>query len=124
VVLLKGGIEMAKANQLYLDFDTPAQLPPKSPGAGRQTSRDAYEGTNIVRDADRIANYLKLLGARGATRDEIAVGLGIALATVCGRARDLLDAERIYESTLKRPTRTGSLAVVLIYQPQPPATGK
>lgn len=107
------------ANQLYLDFDKPAceELPPKMPGAGRETSLAAYEGTNVLRDADRIANYLKMLGAVGATRDEISVGLGIALATVCGRARDLLDANRIYESTLKRPTRTGSLAVVLIHQP-------
>ena len=112
--------------QLVINFDAPPatceQKPRSQSGAGRETSLQAYADTDKIGGAARIATYLRMLGAHGATRDEISVGLGMGLATVCGRCNDLLNIKPtpvIYESNLKRLTRTGSPAVVLVFGTPP-----
>lgn len=110
-----------------MDFDAPATppqppsqpLPSPDPGAGRETSLEAYRTTQRGRDRQRIADYLRMLGARGATRDELSHDLGMVIGTVCGRCKELLDEELIYESCERRQTRTGKTAVVLVWGPPP-----
>lgn len=102
-------------SQLQFDFDAPATKKPREQtNASSETRREAYESTNIVRDAQRIALFLASRREHGATRYEIHVQLGIKYSTVCGRVHDLLEAKRIYSSDQRRQTDTGSNAVVLI----------
>lgn len=112
-------------NQLTLDFDATRKTEPMgaSPGfpaedrdACRQTSRDAYLTTDRKNDRSRIAAFICGRGAIGATRDEISVELSIGLPTVCGRVRELFESQLIYASDRRRPTRTGSMAVVMVWR--------
>lgn len=102
-------------NQLTLDFDA-TQKPAEDRDACRQTSLDAYATTDRKNDRSRIAAFIRGRGAIGATRDEISVELSIGLPTVCGRVRELFESELIYASDRRRPTRTGSMAVVMVWK--------
>ena len=95
------------------------QMPPSDPGAGRETSIEAWRSTDRSRDRQRIVDHLRQLGAHGATREEISIDTGIALPTVCGRCNDLINlpGSAVYESSRRRPTRAGRMAVVLVYDP-------
>ena len=124
--------EAETMNQLTLDFDATRKTEPMgaSPGfplvssdkpaeqrdACQQTSRDAYLTTDRKNDRSRIAAFVRGRGAIGATRDEISVELSIGLPTVCGRVRELFESELVYASGRRRPTRTGSMAVVMVWR--------
>src|SRR5579872_2779825 len=84
---------------------------------GSETSRAAAAAQSpekLAGDKQRIYSYVALCGNRGATRDEIAVGIDIPLATVCGRVADLVKAGYLVESSATRRTRTGAEAAVLV----------
>lgn len=95
---------------------TPAPPPPSSlPHNGTRTSiaaaRDAASKAPGVQQ--RIAAALARQAFAGATRDELAVLLAVPLATICARVAGMLAAGLIRETSLRRPTRTGSQAAVL-----------
>lgn len=79
---------------------------------------------------ERVVDFVWQQGSRGATRDEIAVGTGLPLATVCGRVNEelqYLDSRgrsrepRIRQTDDTRNTRAKTAAYVLVaaVAPQP-----
>jgi hypothetical protein len=107
----------------FTDLTEPSVQPAKLRGHSVVNRNATHDEAKVRAPSDR-ERILRLLQSEthfisGLTRDEIAVALGMQLATVCGRCRELLvdcdDGEQpaIYETVLRRPTRTGSSAVVL-----------
>ena len=64
----------------------------------------------------RVLEFVKTRGIEGATRHEIAEGLGIPLQSVCGRVAELLDKRwpELLETDAKRETQFKQPAVVLV----------
>lgn len=85
-----------------------------APHNGSQTSRAAAAEIQQFSNNLRERVY-RFIAAResGATIDEIARGLGILTATVCGRTSELKKQGRIVDSGRTRKTRSGRDAVVL-----------
>lgn len=83
--------------------------------AGKRNRNDVYVETlpRHASDRERVLAYLRTIGWRGATRDEVAHVLGMQLSTVCGRMRELIDQEQVIETDERRATRTGASAVVV-----------
>jgi hypothetical protein len=101
----------------------PVRQPSEAAGHSVANRNEIHRASQVRAPSDR-ERILRLLQSEqhfvtGLTRDEIAVALGMQLATVCGRCRELLvdcdegEQAAIYETVLRRPTRTGSSAVVL-----------
>jgi hypothetical protein len=83
---------------------------------GNAESVAAYEATkaNIGRDRERIVTHIRAQGSYGATRDEIAQETGIPYPTVCGRCAELQRDGIVRKSGVRRETRTGAKAMVLV----------
>lgn len=64
----------------------------------------------------RVLDYIKSRGLDGATRHEVAIGIGIPLQSVCGRVAELLDKRwpELIETAEKRETQFKQPAVVLV----------
>lgn len=73
----------------------------------RQASESMEDAAPTVRE--RVFAYIKKAPR---TNEEIELGLGIRIPTVCGRVRELALAGRIKDSGAKRQNRSGRLAVV------------
>lgn len=66
----------------------------------------------------KVFKYIKARGSAGATRDEIAVGTKIILQSVCSRVRVLEAYGWIRDSGLRRKSRTGRQARVMVANPK------
>jgi DNA-binding transcriptional ArsR family regulator len=62
---------------------------------------------------ERIMAYLRDCGLAGATREELAEGLGMRLASVCGRIAELRAQGLIYDRHCDRPGSSGVKVEVL-----------
>lgn len=62
----------------------------------------------------KVLAFIAARGATGATNDEIAAGLRMLTATVCGRANELWAAKQIRDSGQMRLTRSGRNAKVWV----------
>lgn len=78
------------------------------------TSRDAAERVAPSAKAwrEKIMQRLAALGAEGATADELVVFYGVQHNTIAPRLTELKSAGRIVHGGRRRPTRSGSLAIV------------
>ncbi len=72
---------------------------------------------------ERVLRYVAACGARGATVDEIEVALDMLHQTASARARELVLLDAVYVSTLRRKTRSGRYARVLLVGADPNAVG-
>lgn len=83
--------------------------------AGRRHRREVHADSKsgFPSQESRVCDYVSSM-PQGATRDEIAEALSLPVASVCGRVASLLKQGRIAETSLRRPTRNGKTAVVLI----------
>ena len=61
-----------------------------------------------------VANYVLQCGELGATRDEVAAGVGLPIQSVCSVVLALLRDDRLIETKHRRQTRSGGMAVVLV----------
>ncbi len=62
----------------------------------------------------RVVEYVRARGAFGATSDEIESGLGLPHQTVSARITEAKAAGDLVPSGLRRPTRSGRNAAVLV----------
>lgn len=62
----------------------------------------------------QILEYVMGRGKRGATIEEIQIGTGIKLQTVCARRKELDDKGFVVDSGLRRPTTSGRTATVWV----------
>jgi hypothetical protein len=106
-----------RARQAVLPgFDLPTWQGGSSPPAGRsRTSIAAAEAIAEMAPTLRGQVYQAIArrGELGATREELATELGMRLATVCGRCRELTTMGLIYDSGTTRATSSGRAAVVM-----------
>lgn len=96
-------------------YDPTVSAGKKSKDAGKR-NRDEVFIESIPKhaaDHERIVAYAKVMGWRGATRDEISHVLSMPLATVCGRVRELVKNGVLVETDERRKTKTGSPAPVV-----------
>lgn len=110
----------------------PAPLPVDEPRAtlphnGTATSKRAAELAEPAADTDcgRILTFLRKRGAKGATREEIAVGLGMLIQTVTPRVHTLINAQRwglAYETGETREGGTGRASKIVYAKPMPTPT--
>jgi hypothetical protein len=61
-----------------------------------------------------VLDFIRSRGARGATDDEIEVVLGMRHQTASARRRGLVLKLYVSDSGAKRPTRSGSSAIVWV----------
>lgn len=99
--------------QDYYDPSVTAGRREKSKGMDNRD--EVYRDTTPrhLPDRERVLIYIRTMGQRGATRDEISHVLNMPLATVCGRVRELVKEQRVVETDERRQTQRGSAAVVL-----------
>lgn len=83
---------------------------------GNAESIEAFESTKETSSRKRleVLKFVEARGDAGATVDEIAAGLPMPLQTVSGRASELKAIGRLIDSGLRRKTRNGRNAAVLI----------
>lgn len=82
-----------------------------------QASSTSKAGAESIADyaptlRERVYDFVR--ERRGATRDEITVGTGISLQTVCARVDDLLKLGRLTDTQDTRKTSSGRKARVLV----------
>jgi hypothetical protein len=92
-----------------------AQAEPSIPFVhGSETSREA--AVSMVRPATRlrleVLKFIENEGERGATADEVQLGLGLTHQTGSARVSELAHGGQIVDSGLRRATRSGRSAVV------------
>jgi hypothetical protein len=102
-------------NQGELFPDPRPALPPTGwADTSRAAAHAIREHAQTIRE--RVCDFVAARGARGATIEEIALGLGLRQATVCGRvaelARPAVGPARIADSGARRPTTSGAPAKV------------
>jgi hypothetical protein len=104
-------------------FDWAASQPIPSPAAGFANRNRIYRETKPTHSGKRreVLNFVVKQGSKGATRDEIAAALLLPISTVCGRVNELLncDPPAVVETTARRMTRAGKMAVVLVSDLEP-----
>lgn len=90
---------------------------------GSDTSHEAAESI-----ADRaasmraqVADEIRRSGIYGATCDEIEIALGMKHQTASARIKDLKDRGAVRDSGVRRPTRSGCLAVVYVTPREQPS---
>lgn len=83
---------------------------------GEQTRNESYQSEQPVLTGKRLVvlSFVKARGSFGATREEIADGTGLRLSCVCGRVRELLDAESLVENGQRRIGMSGKSHAVII----------
>ena len=62
-----------------------------------------------------VCSFVKDRGGDGATRDEIASGLGLKIQSICPRVAELIGRQLLRESANTRKTSAGRVARVLVY---------
>lgn len=83
---------------------------------GNEQSRKAHENI-LPHKAEarlRVYEHIQSCGVRGATNWEIAQAFGVEQSSVSPRVTELLVAGLVIDSKLRRPTRSGSEARVVI----------
>ena len=100
-------------NQRNLFDDEPPNKPKHN---GTVTSHLASESVKcaVERQQERILEFIRARGQRGATREEIELSLRMAGNSVRPRCSELLKRGTINLSADKRPTHAGRDAQVLI----------
>jgi uracil-DNA glycosylase family 4 len=91
--------------------------PPRVPYAkGSATSKAAAQAIapHVENLAERVFRYVEQQGPLGATRDEVEVALDMIHQTASARVYDLVKAGRLVETERTRPTRSGTMAGVLV----------
>lgn len=85
----------------------------ESRSRSRSAKRDGLKRADTTLHV-AVLSYVAACGSNGATRNEIAEGLGIALSSVCGRVNELLNVERpkLYVSSVRRDGRSVLVARV------------
>lgn len=86
-------------------------------GQHAKTTKAMAHSSARPRQADRrkrIAAYVRSCGARGAHREEIATAMAMPLQSVCSPVLELLREGVLIETPQRRPTKTGSMAAVII----------
>ena len=80
-----------------------------------RTSIAAAEAIREIAPTKRgdVYAWVAKQGKTGATREEIAEGLGMRLSSVCGRCRELVEMGLLYDTGTTRPGSSGREAVVL-----------
>ena len=93
--------------QLNLDFDAPV-IP-----HGVMNRNDVYFATRPKHgsQAAKVLGWLREFGP--ATREEISIGMGLPVSSICGRINKLIETCDVVETELRRPTRNGKTAVVV-----------
>ena len=76
------------------------------------TSEEAAARIEPNRLARQVLGYVRMTRWRGATCDDVEVGLGMRHQTASARCRELELARRIVKTQDKRPTRSGRPARV------------
>jgi len=103
----------AMANQVT-QRRSPVRRPVDHGRENKRQTRDATEPRHRG-DRARVINLLAAIGARGATRHELAAQLQLPLTTVCGRVNELKKMGEVTESGERRPTEHGKTATVVVY---------
>ena len=90
-------------------------IPPYHKG-GTTTEREAALSVIVHAKTlrDRVYQWLVEQGARGGTRDELDVVIGITPNVTQPRLRELEQMELIRKTNERRPTRSGRSAVVYV----------
>ena len=103
---------------LFLD-DDPDKPPPKTPHNGTPTSRitATLAKTFAATQQETVFEFIEQAGDRGATDQEIEIGLGIAGNSVRPRRRKLVELGRVKQSGNLRLTSSNSPAVVWVVTP-------
>ena len=96
---------MAKKT-IDIDLDPPHNRTPTSRAAAESAKQTAPHQRAVVLD------YIRKRG--GATREEVALGLGLPVASVCPRVWELLKTGYLKETRLRRKTVSGKSAVVVV----------
>ncbi len=65
----------------------------------------------------RVVEYVRSRGEHGATVDEIELGLGLSHQTASARATEAKAGGELVTSGVRRPTRSGRSAAVLVVAP-------
>ena len=88
----------------------------RPPDNGTITSRQAAKAIAPAAGTlrARVLGFVASQGQRGATLDEISIGLEMRLSTVCARANELKKSGQLRESSHTRPTSSGRQARVLV----------
>lgn len=96
----------------------PVQKP--APHNGTATSKAAAKAIEPHRDsqAGRVLAFVRASGQHGATREEIADGLQMRLASVCARVSELVADSKIIGRG-KRPASSGHEVEVLVAKENP-----
>ncbi|EMI20508.1 hypothetical protein RMSM_02540 [Rhodopirellula maiorica SM1] len=83
---------------------------------GKRNRDETYRDDSARRPSQRgmvlarIANH----GIDGVTREQLADEMGLPLASVCGRVRELKDCGEVVDTPNRRVTRSGKYAAVVI----------
>lgn len=96
---------------------TAQQIPPLFlPHNGTDTSKEAADGARKFASdqSRRVLAYVTGKGADGATRDEISERTGIGIPAVCARVNELVAADILSATSIRRPTRSGKAAEVVV----------
>ena len=85
----------------------------------RETSRIAYQATNIGEIAQRVLEFVQSAGKHGATCDEAMATLSLTHQSASPRFTDLEQRGLIVRTQNKRNTRSGNPAAIYVYQEFP-----
>lgn len=97
----------------------PEDPPDKPPHNATATSRKAAESMKHRRETqqERIVEFLRARGPRGATREELEINLKINGNSLRPRMKELEQQGVVKNSGNKRPTLSGRDAEVFVYVP-------
>lgn len=86
---------------------------------GNPESVEAHRSIVLTKESLRlrVVAYVRARGELGATSDEIEMGLGLPHQTVSARLTEAKAGGELVQSGLRRPTRSGRNAAVLVVAP-------
>ena len=109
--------EMQRRDQQYREqpslFDVPV-LPTRD--EGKQSKVETYAATLPNHRSQRgiVLARIASAGRNGITRDQLVEELRLPLGSVCGRVRELKDANLVIDTRERRQTSNGATAAVLV----------
>jgi hypothetical protein len=103
----------------------PHLLDPSQPriGASHRDAGDTESGAALAQlpksgtDRRKVLNFIGEQGERGATDEELSLGIPLRLYTAAPRRNELRDGGWVVDSGRRRPTTTGTAAIVWVLSP-------